>query len=121
MALTFSEAIAREEGFNVKGSRAQRNNNPGNLNFAKWQADLYGATLETARAGEVARFACFPTAMNGFNALRHLVVDDYLGLTLRQAIYKWAPPTENHSDSYVQNVATWMEVSPDTVLTMEIV
>lgn len=121
MALTFSEAIAREEGFNVKGSRAQRNNNPGNLNFAKWEADLYGATLETSRAGEEARFACFPTPEAGMSALKHLIADDYLGLSIRRAIYKWAPPTENHSDSYVSNVSTWMEQSPDTILTMELV
>ena len=36
----FAEAIARQEGFYVKGSRAQRNNNPGNV-----RKDLVGKAI----------------------------------------------------------------------------
>lgn len=116
----FIQAIAREEGFNVKGSRAQRNNNPGNLNYASWEQE-FGATLEVPRTGEIARFACFPSAAQGFAALKKLVTDDYIGLSIRQAVYKWAPPVENATDSYIKNVASWMAISPDTVLTTSLI
>ena len=33
---TFLEAIAREEGFYVKDTRAQRNRNPGNIEYGKF-------------------------------------------------------------------------------------
>src|SRR5208282_2459864 len=58
---TFAEAIAHMEGFYIPGSRAQRNNNPGNLNLEPWMERKYGAVLETIPPGvnEAPRFARF--------------------------------------------------------------
>ena len=111
--LSFVEAIAREEGFYLDGSRAQRNNNPGNLNYAPWMAQ-FGAVLETHPEP---RFASFPTADQGWGAMRRLLIKDYYGLTVGQALNKWAPPVENQTNSYIQNVCKLTGLLPTTVLT----
>jgi hypothetical protein len=118
--LTFLEAVAREEGFNKTGSRAQRNNNPGNINFGPF-AKAHGGILETIPAGvdETPRFACFLSPAAGFAAMRDLLSVDYLGMTVEEALNKWAPPVENETNSYIQNVCQWTGLTPETVLTAE--
>ena len=121
MQLTFMQAIARMEGFYKVGSRANRNNNPGNLNFAPWQAAL-GAVLETIPAGiqETARFAHFPMPAVGWVAMRTLLQNDYLGLTVAAALNKWAPPSDcNDVSSYQAGVCEMTGMQPTDVLTAE--
>jgi len=121
MQLTFMQAIARMEGFYVTGSRANRNNNPGNLNFAPWQS-AFGAVLETIPAGiqETARFGAYPTADAGFAAMRTLLQHDYLGLTVSAALNKWAPPSDgNDVSSYQAGVCEMTGMQPTDVLTAE--
>lgn len=116
--MTFIEAIAREEGFGIDGSRAQRNNNPGNMNFGPF-AQRYGAVLETH---DKPRFANFPSTDAGFQAMRDLLAEHYSGMTIGQALNKWAPPSDgNDTSSYTENVTKWMGVPADTVLTPELV
>lgn len=110
--LTFMEAIAREEGFNVEGSRPNRNNNPGDIEYGRF-AKAHGAT-----AGDP-RFAIFPDADSGFSAMRALLQGAYLGLTVEQALNKWAPPVENNTNAYLANVLNWTGLTADTVLTAE--
>lgn len=116
---TLIQGISRQEGFNVVWSRAARNNNPGNLNFEPWLAHEFGATLEIALKGEIARFAFFPTDLVGIKALRTLLLKDYLGLTVAKAIAKFAPSTENDVIQYVKNVCEFTGFTSDTVLTVE--
>jgi hypothetical protein len=117
--LTFIEAIARQEGFEVEDSRPARNNNPGDLNFEPWQG-IFGARLETPLGKETARFACFPTPVQGWGAMRQLLNADYIGLTVRQALNKWAPPSDgNNVSEYEANVCEWTGMMPETVLTAE--
>jgi hypothetical protein len=117
------EAIAHEEGFYKVGSRPQRNNNPGDL--------VYGN--ESIRFGAVSsdgRFAIFPDLLTGWNALRRwlsipaiikngLLEGGYLGATIEQAIYRFAPPTENRSDLYLQYVTSMTGLDSHQILTLE--
>lgn len=111
--MNFIEAVAREEGFQVLGSRPNRNNNPGDIEFGKF-AKAHGAT-----AGDP-RFAVFPDAVTGFAAMSALFKSAYIGLTVAQALNKWAPPVENKTNSYIANVCAWTGLSPDTILTIDL-
>ncbi len=120
--MTLMQAIARQEGFQLPGSRAERNNNPGNLNYEPWMAQRYSAALETIPPGykEAPRFACFPTGMDGWDAMRELLRLDYAGLTIREALRKWAPAGDgNDVSSYEKNVCQGTGMTPETVLTTE--
>jgi hypothetical protein len=109
-AMTFLEAIAREEGFLVKNSRADRNNNPGNLEYHPWMG-MYGAK------GGDPRFAIFPTAKQGYAAMRALFESNaYKGLTVAQALNKWAPVAENNTNLYVKNVCAWTGCNPTDIV-----
>jgi hypothetical protein len=110
--ITFCEALAREEGWLNPESRCRRNLNPGNLNYEPWETS-FGAKLET---GPNARFAVFPTAALGFAAMSALLTRYYAGLTVAQAIAKWAPSSENNTVQYLANVCTWTQYTPETVL-----
>ncbi len=54
------DAIARMEGFYAAGSRAQRNNNPGNIVWGEFTQEHGALHIEVTPAGEKARFAVFP-------------------------------------------------------------
>jgi len=111
---TFMEAIAREEGFYVPGTRPARNNNPGDIEFGRF-TQAHGAT------GGDPRFAVFPSPAEGFAAMRALLLSAYKGITVAQALNKWAPPVENATNSYIANVCTWTGLTPETVLTEELI
>lgn len=84
--------IARIEGYGVKGSLAQRQNNPGNLKFVGQKNAVLGAK----------GFAKFKTPQDGFNALHNqIVLDAKRGHTLETFLYKYAPPKENNTLKYI--------------------
>ena len=103
--MTLLEAIARIEGFYVPGSRPNRLNNPGDIEWGVF-ARMNGATsLETPKGDEPARFAYFPTPEAGFAALHALLGGpSYADLTIEEAINKYAPPSENNTANYVEQV-----------------
>lgn len=113
-------AIAEYEGFNKTGSRAQRNNNPGNINFGGF-AKGFGAKLEAIPKDnkESARFASFPDANSGFSCLRALLTKTYSGLTILAAFNKYAPPSENNTNAYAQFVCDRTGLTLETILTPE--
>jgi hypothetical protein len=119
--LTVIEAIAREEGFLIPGSRAQRNFNPGNLNFEPWlAAEPYCAVLETPLGSETARFCHFPDATTGRAALRALLMRDYLGETLHAALNRYAPPSDgNDTSAYEAGVCEMTGMQSSDVLTAD--
>jgi len=63
--MNFLQAIAQEEGFYVHGSRPQRNLNPGDIEAGRF-AQAHWAV------GSEWRFAKFPTADAGFEAMKAL-------------------------------------------------
>ena len=107
--ISICQAIAREEGFYVHGTRASRNNNPGNIVFGNY-AKVHGAS------GTDGRFAIFPTAEDGFRAMADLIEAHYSELTVAQAISKWAPSNENNTEAYIHNVCLWTGLNPSTVI-----
>lgn len=83
----------------ISGTRSTRNNNPGNIEYGKF-ARSQGAI------GSDGRFAVFPDRATGFRAVEGLVFGGkYAGLSLKQAIERYAPPFENNSLGYAQAVA----------------
>lgn len=111
--VTFCEAIARQEGWLQRTSRCRRNHNPGNIRYGRFAAS-HGAT------GSDGAFAIFPDDQTGFEAMSALLEAAYTGLTVAQAIAKWAPPTENNTAQYIADVAEWTGLSSDTELTSEL-
>lgn len=83
-----------------KGSLAWRNNNPGNLRTPNWERYRpYGAL-----GVDKNNFIIFKSAAHGLEALRYLLKNDYKHLSIEKAIYRYAPPTENNTQNYVQTV-----------------
>jgi len=71
------------------------NNNPGNLRFAGQDGAVNGEK----------GFAKFPTPEAGVRALQNQIkLDASRNLTLAQFINKYAPPTENNTSKYIQDV-----------------
>ena len=94
--------------------RGERNNNPGNLNFAG-QA---GAELE--RPG--GRFARFDTAFDGLRALsRQLMLYAGRGInSVEKIISTWAPASDNNNTAaYIQAVSQRLGVDPRVALNMK--
>lgn len=91
--------------------RGERNNNPGNLNFAG-QA---GASLE--RPG--GRFARFETAFDGLRALaRQLMLYAGRGInSVEKIISTWAPASDNNNTTaYIRAVSQRLGVDPRAVV-----
>ena len=112
--LTFIEAIARQEGFGADPENLPtRRSNPGDIVDGPF-AQSHGALPSDGH-----RFAAFPDAATGFAALRALLTAHYLGMTVHDALNKYAPPVENDTSSYEANVCKWTGLTPQTVLTVE--
>lgn len=88
------QALRRE------GTRAWRNNNPGNIEYGNF-ARSQGAV------GTDGRFAVFPTYEAGRAAKAQLLWGSkgYRGMTIGQAINRYAPPFENNTAGYASTVA----------------
>jgi hypothetical protein len=112
-------AIQEHEGFyprkgNKPGSRAWRNNNPGNLRKS------------TLAATEEDGYAIFGDYYTGLLALLLDLQAKAIGRTstslgpwssLQQLIAVWAPPSDNNdTDAYVRTVAARLGVPAETLL-----
>jgi hypothetical protein len=105
----FSEGIALAEGFYVTGSRAQRNNNPGNLTV-----DTTGTSI-----GMDGMFVVYATAIDGWNALEQqvrLILTDASSIynsdmTLREIGERY---TTTDQLAWSMNVASKLGISIDT-------
>lgn len=106
----------------VGGSRAWRNNNPGNLKGGGEMAQRLGAT------GHDGRFAIFPTKAAGDAAQRGLIQQRWPDQSIREMIsgidsttgkrlpYGYAPKTDsNNPDRYVRSVGEWSGIDVDRV------
>jgi hypothetical protein len=81
------------------------NNNPGNLRFAGQAGAVPGE----------GGFAYFSSPYAGYKALeKQMRLDADRGLTLRQLIEKYAPPEENDTELYIQQIANQLGVSEST-------
>lgn len=98
-------AVAQMEGFNIPGTISQRANNPGNL---RWAANQSG----TIQAGKNGTFATFATPEEGWAALESYI-NKNSGMTLRNFIAKYAPPSENDTVGYLGYLVKKLGISPD--------
>ena len=124
---TLMEAMAAEEGFYKAGTRPQRNNNPGDIDWSDF-AHAHGATRQ--EVGAFGRFAYFPTVELGFACMKALlsvpavfrmnadgtvwrwpgtqqrfIERGYLGATIAEALFHWAPPSDgNNVSAYLAGV-----------------
>lgn len=95
--------IAQLEGYNKKGTLAQRQNNPGNLRYVGQPGAVKG------KGG----FAVFSTPQAGFTALHNqIMLDASRGLSLQQFVYKYAPPSSNNTASYLNYISKTLQAKP---------
>jgi hypothetical protein len=97
-------------------TRAQRNNNPGNID----RTNIRWLGMAADQSGDP-RFIVFVDAAHGFRAMARIIHGHFGQFnTVRQIINRWAPPVENDSQAYVNDVANRMGVTPDRILTWAI-
>lgn len=109
-------AIIRMEGSELANSvnmRMVRDFGLWNMGHLVW-AGQTGARPVTINGRQ---WAGWPTREGSIEGIRRQIrLDASRNLTLRQFIYKYAPPTENRSEQYVNNVSLWTGYPPDTPL-----
>lgn len=115
MAMIEHEGWIPPSGSNYKeGSRSFRNHNPGNLRSSPFQF--------TTKDG----FAVFKTDIDGWNAMLYDLRNKAMGntstglngnSTLKNLIWKWAPPGDNNnSQAYLDAICNMTSFSPDMKL-----
>lgn len=103
-------AIATQEGWFSEGSIPQVRKNPGDLRYA----GQVGA-IEVHMVSGPSFIAEFQTNGLGLTALfRQLWLQVAEGQTVRQIIAQWAPPIENNTSAYLQDVLNWTKLPADT-------
>jgi hypothetical protein len=101
--------ISKEEGYGIPGALPTRDNNPGDLRHSPH-------SFHTANAPDA--IGQIDTPADGWADLEHqLQLYAERGLTLRQAIYEFAPPTENDSEQYLNFVCAGLGCDPDISMT----
>lgn len=103
--VSFSSAGNASVSIPQSSRLAYVNNNPGNLRYAGQQ----GATQ-----GE-GGFAKFSSPQAGYEALkRQIQLDSGRGLTVESFVSKYAPPTENNTKQYIQQIVAMTGANPKT-------
>lgn len=111
----------------ITSTRGIRNNNPGNIEYSPrngWQGQV-GLEVGVLKP----RFARFDSPENGIRALGKLLIGYRLrggvpgvggaGIdTVREAISRWAPGSENDTAAYIGDVARALGVRPDQPVDM---
>ncbi|TIU48985.1 MAG: hypothetical protein E5W19_15305 [Mesorhizobium sp.] len=107
-------AFQQSDGSILKrmGTFAWRNNNPGNIEAGRYTASQPGYLPGGGR------FAAFDTLEHGRAARENLLFNSpgYKNKTLEQAIAKYAPPFENNTKSYTDQLAAAAGVSKNTIM-----
>ena len=104
-----AELIANEEGFGIPGTVPTRDNNPGDLRHSN----------HSSHDGEGSNdIGIIDSVADGWADLeRQLQLYGERGLTLRQAIYEFAPPSQNNSEAYLNYVCQGLGCQPDIPIT----
>lgn len=102
-----------------QGAANWRMNNPGNLRMTPWVRSQGGVVGE-GDAGPSGKFAVFSTLDAGRQAKENLLFGGgtvYSNLDLRQAMYKYAPPSDNNpTENYLQDILKATGASDTTKL-----
>lgn len=102
-----ASAIATQEGFFRAGSLPFRDANPGDIRSAPWLQ--HPAVIDG--------FWKAPSVESGIAGLYHqIALDIARGMSLRDLIYTWAPPSDgNKTEVYIHNVMEMTGISSMTV------
>ena len=80
------------------GTRAWRNNNPGNIRYSQF-------SRRAGAIGQAGGFAVFPDEGTGMRAISSLLrSSSYINLTIAGAISRYAPPVENDTAAYHRRI-----------------
>lgn len=87
-----------QEYKHIGGTRAWRNNNPGNIRMSEFSRKM-GAI------GAAGGFAVFPDEQTGIAAVKQLLTTkNYANKTIAGAISRYAPPSENNTAAYQRSI-----------------
>ena len=97
--------------FKRGGSRSWRNNNPGNIIDGPFAED-HGAI------GDDTKMAVFPDESVGREAVKALLTGKkYRNLSIRDAMYRYAPPSDNNdTDAYIAAITKAVGVPASTII-----
>lgn len=99
--------IAQEEGYGIPNALPTRNNNPGDLRHSP----------HSFHTGDPDAIGKIDTPADGWADLqRQLELYASRGMTLQEAIYEFAPPSENNSAAYLKFVCDGLNCTPDTTV-----
>jgi hypothetical protein len=107
MRTRLAQLIAKEEGFGIPGAIPTVRHNPGDLRHGPHEQ----------HPGAPNAVGTVDTDADGWADLeRQIQLDVARGLTLREFVYKFAPPTENNSAQYLNFVCGGLGMDADTPL-----
>lgn len=107
--ILYTDADGRDQ-IREGGSRSWRNCNPGNIRKGDFSRNC-GAI------GDDGSFAIFPDETVGKAAIIALTkTAAYIRLTLKNAIFRYAPPTENNTEAYAKYIHDKTGIALDAVL-----
>jgi hypothetical protein len=87
-------------------------NNPGAVRPGNSEADKYAIGVVDTKTGP---FLAFMNPEQGFNALK-AVLKGYRNTTIKDMIYRYAPPVENNTDDYINNICESLKCKPNTLV-----
>jgi hypothetical protein len=105
-----AELIAKEEGYGIPGAMPTRDDNPGDLRHSPHSFHSAGAPNAIGQIDSPA---------DGWNDLvrqLNIYVHDHPTWTVADAIYCFAPPSENDSAAYLDYVVYGLGCAPTTLL-----
>lgn len=105
-------AIATQEGYFDAGTIPQFRRNPGDLRFAGQSGARRPMGVPQGNPEPIAVFASNALGVNALH--RQLRAQIAEGQTVRQIIAQWAPPNENNTSAYLQDVLLWTGLPADT-------
>lgn len=97
-------------------TRGEQNNNPGNIRHVTGTVWVGASPTQTDSA-----FVQFTDVVYGIRAIvRIMRAYENEGIqTVGEAIDRWAPPNENNSNAYVQDVCNRCAVQPTDILSLD--
>lgn len=94
----------------VGGTRAWRNNNPGNIRMSDF-------SRRAGAIGTAGGFAVFPDEQTGMRAVKQLLrSESYNKLTIAGAISRYAPPAENNTAAYHRSIEKMTGLSINRIM-----
>ena len=99
--------------------RGVRNCNPGNIRLPRKENMEKDRFIGELRPSRDKSFRTFVNMAYGYRAMHYLLrryKNSYSLNTLEQMINRWAPPTENHTDAYIEFVAKRSGIGRDQIV-----